>query len=135
MFLSFSFILLQQVFIGWLTRSDHFFMIETLLLFYIHTIDWFIPCLDLFVVSFHLNCCSWYDNGCLTRSDYFVWLWNNYYLISNLLIGLLLAKICMLFLSIQIFIASMLSSVLQEVISLYDCKMVNLWYSVHWLIL
>ena len=37
-----------------------------------------------------------------TRNDYFVWLWNAFFLIFSLLIGSLLAQFCMLFHSIWI---------------------------------
>ena len=37
------------------------------LLIFIQFIDWFFPCLDLYVVSSHLNVCSLYVIGCFIR--------------------------------------------------------------------
>ena len=42
---------------------------------------------------FHLKYFSLYVFGCLKRSDYFVWSWNNYHFISSPLINFLLAYI------------------------------------------
>ena len=70
-----------------------------------------------------------------TRKDFFLWLWNDYYLISSSLIDSLLAKICISFLFIWIILACMLLAVWQEVNSLYDCEMIIILYPVYWLIL
>ena len=78
---------------------------------YVTFIDWYSKCLDLYVVVFHLNYCSWYDCGCLPRSDCLLWLWNDYYLISSQLIDYLLALICLLFLFIWLIIARMFVAV------------------------
>ena len=94
------------------------------LLSFIRCIDWFFTCLDLYVVYSYLNSCSEYFIGFFTRSEYFVWLWNNCYLTSSSLIDSLLAYISMLFLSIWIILAHMFVTILQEVISLYVCEMI-----------
>ena len=44
----------------------------------IQFIVWLFACLDLLVIAFHLNYSSWYVTGCLTRSAYFVCLWNDH---------------------------------------------------------
>ena len=53
---------------------------------YIQFIDWFFICLDLYVVSFHLKYYSSYVIGCFTRSNYFEWLFFDFYPISSSLI-------------------------------------------------
>ena len=58
---------------------------------YSQYIDWFFICSILYVVSFHFNYCSLYGISCFTRSDYFVWLWNDYYFLFSSLIDSLLA--------------------------------------------
>ena len=68
-----------------------FFIIMKWWSFYIKSIAWFITCLVLFGISFHLNYCSAYVCCFLTRSDFFVWLWNDYYHIFSLLIDSLCA--------------------------------------------
>ena len=62
-------VLQQVIFLG---------MFVNLWLSYIQFIDWFFTCSDLYVVSFHLNDCSWYVIGWLTSSAFFKWLWNDY---------------------------------------------------------
>ena len=62
-----------------------------------------------------------------TRCDYFVWLWNDYYLISRSVIDSLLAEISMLFLFNWIVLAGIFVAVLQEVISRYTCEMIIDW--------
>ena len=90
---------------------------------------------DLFVIYFYFNYCSLYVIGYFAGSDYFVWLWNDYYLISNSFIDSLLSLVCLLFLFIWNIIAGMLLAVfLQEVNALYDCEMIIFLYSVHWFI-
>ena len=65
--------------------------------------------LDLYlhrsVCLFVWNYYSEYVCGCVIRSGFFVWLWNDYYLISSSLIDSLLAWICMSFLFIWIIVA------------------------------
>ena len=94
------------------------------IIFILYSIHWLIFYLlrSLFIFFFLHFCIivrSWYVIGCFTRSDPFVWLWNDYYFISSSLIDCLLALICMLFLIICIIVASMFLAVLQEVISLH----------------
>ena len=84
------------------------------LLFYIQFINWLYTCLNLYFVSFHLNYCSWCVVGCFTRSDYFVWLWNDYYFTFNSLITYLLAYFCMLFPFIWIIVSGKFVAVLGE---------------------
>ena len=67
-------------------------------LIYIQFIDWIYTFVYLYVVSFHLNYCSVYVIGCLTRSHYFAWLWNNFCLISSSLIDSLLRSECYFYL-------------------------------------
>ena len=120
---------------GCLTRSDlfeclladHSFIFKLL-------IDCFLTYLYLYVVSFYSKYCSWYGCGCLLRSNLFVWLWNDFYNITNSLIHSLVSQICMLFLFIWIIVAGMLLAVLQGVITFYDCEMTIILYLVHWLI-
>ena len=132
---SFLFELLQQV-CYWLFYKKLFLcMMVICLLSYIQFIDWFFTCLDLYVVSFHLNHCSLYVICCLTRSDFLLWWWNDYYFISSSTIDSLLAKIYIIFLLIWIIAAGMLLVVLQLVLSLYDGHMLLFLYLVHWLIL
>ena len=57
-------------------------IVKSLLLF-IQFLDWFCTCLGLYVVSFRFNYCRWYIRACFTRSNLFVWLWNDYYFISG----------------------------------------------------
>ena len=68
------------------------------LFYYSRFIDWFFTCLDLYGVSFYLNCFSQYVIRSFTRNDYFVCLWNDYYLISSSLFDSVLAWMCMLIL-------------------------------------
>ena len=101
----------------------------------LYSVYWLILCLLWSVwCFFHLNYRHWYVIGCSTRSDYFGWLWNDYYLISSSLIGSLLPKICMLFLFIWIIVACMLLAIWQKVLTLYDCKIIIILYPIHWLI-
>ena len=60
-------------------------MIVKWLSFYIQFIDWFCTCLDLYGVSFHFNYYSPYGYCYFIRSDLFVWVLNDQYLISSLL--------------------------------------------------
>ena len=83
-------------------------MIVTWLLYYIQSIDWLFTCFNMYIASCYLNYCSWYVCGCLTRSDYSVWLWDYYYHIFSSLINSILALIFMVFLSIWIIVACML---------------------------
>ena len=76
---------------GWFYKKWILCMFVKWSLSYIQFIDWFFTCLDLYVISFHLNYCSVYDLGCLRRNKYFVWLWHDYYVISSSLINFLLA--------------------------------------------
>ena len=100
-------------------KRSIFFIFVPQQLSYINFINWLFSWLNLYVVSLRFNKYSWYVIGCFTRSDPFVWLWNDYYFISSSLIDCLLALICMLFLIICIIVASMFLAVLQEVISLH----------------
>ena len=76
-------------------------MIITYFLSYIKFIDWFITCLYRYVVSFYLNYCSWYVIGCFTRNNLFVWLVNDYFLISSSLIDSLLVYIYLYFFNLN----------------------------------
>ena len=138
MFLLIWFIIVCMIFSVFTKRILYLFVKWSLS--YIHPIDWFFTCLDLYVIFFHLNCCSvyffskfrrmfsfyfckitsslyladswilhlllsvccylylviWIISGCVllagfTRSDYFVWLWNEFYLIFSLYVDILLA--------------------------------------------
>ena len=59
------------------------------------------------LLQLHLNYYSMFLCCFFTRSDYFVWLCNYYYLIFSSLIFSLLVLICMLFLYILIIVAGM----------------------------
>ena len=109
-------------------------MIVKWLLSSIQLIGFTFTCWDMYVISFYLNYCSMYVCSFFTRNDYYVWLWNNLYLIFSSLVQSLLAWICMLFLFIWTIVAGMLVAVLQAVISLYDSWMIIILYLVHWLI-
>ena len=69
------------------------------------------------------------------RSDFVVCLWKDNYHIPSSLIDSLLALIFILFLFIWIILARMFVAVLQNVIPLYDCKIVLILYPVYLLIL
>ena len=75
----------------------------------------------MYVVLYHLNHCRSYVISCCTRNGYFVWLWNDYFVISSSMSHSLLTLVCMLFLFTWIIIERMWLAVWKEVITLYDC--------------
>ena len=86
----------------------------------LNQVYWFFcTCFDLYVVSIHLNYCSGYNIGFLTRSNYFVWLWIHFYFISSSLIEPFLAQIWMLLLLIDLFEGGKILAFSQELITLY----------------
>ena len=58
---------------GWLfvTRTI-ILLVSGWSLSYIQFIDWFFTCLDHYAICFHMNFCSVYLHGCITRKNYFV---------------------------------------------------------------
>ena len=120
--------------IGCLTRNEYFVGFRNNF-FPVHWLILFLPksVYCFFCFEFLKLVCFWlFFKG----SDFYEWLWNNFYVISSSLIDSLFALICMLFLLIWIIIASrMLLAVWKEVITFYDCKMMITMYPVHWLIL
>ena len=78
----------------WLFDKKGFLCMNvTWLLYFIQLIEWFYNCLDICSIFLYLINCSWYAIGCFTRSDFFLWLWNDCYLVSRLFIDSLLALI------------------------------------------
>ena len=109
-------------------------MIVKWLLSYIQFIEWFFTCFDLYVFYFHFVNCRGYVIDCFTKSEFFVWLWNNYHFISSLLFIFSLLRSVWFFVSFELFRLINYLAVKQEVITLYDFEIMITLYPVNWLI-
>ena len=79
--------------------TTHVFFVcfcRLIILYFVHWLTF--TSFDLYVVSVYLNHCSEYAIDCFTRSDLFLWIWNNFYFISSSLFQSLIIQIYMLFL-------------------------------------
>ena len=82
------------------------------------------------------NYYSWYGFDYFIRSNLFVCCWNDHLLVLSSLIDWFLAYLALYEVSFSwIIIPSMFVAVLQEIISLYVCKLMIILYPVLWLIL
>lgn len=90
----------------------------------IQFITQFFTYIGLFVVLFQLNYFRLYLCSCFTRRDLFVWLWNDDYHTSILLIVFFYWDFFGYFFSVCIIVVRMVLAVLKEVNTLYICGLI-----------
>ena len=98
-------------------------MLVKWLLSYIQFIDWFFKCLDLYAISFYLNFCSWYV-CCYFSKKWSLSLIIKWSLSYIQLIDCFFTCFDMYVFFIRILVKRMLLAVLQELVTIYQYKII-----------
>ena len=103
-------------------------------MFYIQFIGWLFSCLVLYIFGSHLNYYRGYSCDCFDRSNYFVCLWNDYYLISKFIDWFFTCLVLYVISLHMNFYRGYVFGIISEVITMYACEAVFIFYPVQRLI-